>query len=394
MSDPDKHVPPERDPNARFGTRAVHAGWEPDAQTGAIMPPIYLTSTFVQDGPGQPRGGYEYTRTQNPTRFALQDALADLEGGAAAFTFASGMAAIHTLLLTLKPGDLVVSGNDLYGGTHRLFNRIEERFGIRVQYVDTSDPAVLADLPGDTRLLYVETPSNPLLTVTSLEQAVAGARKVGAEMAVDNTFASPALQRPIEFGVDYVIHSTTKYIGGHSDVVGGAIVVRDEARIDELWFHQNSAGTANSPFDAFLTLRGLRTLEVRMERHCANASALAEFLVEHPGVERVLYPGLPDHPGHEIARRQMDGFGGMLSFEIPGGIPRATALVKDVRIFQLAESLGGVESLIELPAPMTHASVPKEERLAKGIADGLVRLSVGIENFEDLRADLERALGQ
>ena len=394
MSDPDKHVPPKRDPDARFGTRAVHAGWEPDAQTGAIMPPVYLTSTFVQDGPGQPRGGYEYTRTQNPTRFALQDALADLEGGAAAFTFASGMAAIHTLLLTLKPGDLVVSGNDLYGGTHRLFNRIEERFGIRVQYVDTSDPAVLADLPGDTRLLYVETPSNPLLTVTSLEQAVAGARKVGAEMAVDNTFASPALQRPIEFGVDYVIHSTTKYIGGHSDVVGGAIVVRDEARIDELWFHQNSAGTANSPFDAFLTLRGLRTLEVRMERHCANASALAEFLVEHPGVERVLYPGLPDHPGHEIARRQMDGFGGMLSFEIPGGIPRATALVKDVRIFQLAESLGGVESLIELPAPMTNASVPKEERLAKGIADGLVRLSVGIENFEDLRADLERALGQ
>ena len=394
MSDPDKHVPPKRDPDARFGTRAVHAGWEPDDRTGAIMPPVYLPSTFVQDGPGQPRGGYEYTRTQNPTRFALQDALADVEGGAAAFTFASGMAAIHTLLLTLKQGDLIVSGNDLYGGTHRLFNRIEERFGIRVQYVDTSDPAVLADLPADTRLLYVETPSNPLLALTSLEQAVAGARKVGAEVAVDNTFASPALQRPIEFGADYVIHSTTKYIGGHSDVVGGAVVVRDEARIDELWFHQNASGTANSPFDAFLTLRGLRTLEVRMERHCANASALAEFLVEHPGVGRVLYPGLPDHPGHEIARRQMDGFGGMLAFEVPGGVPQATALVKDVRIFQLAESLGGVESLIELPAPMTHASGPEEERLAKGIADGLVRLSVGIENFEDLRDDLERALGQ
>ena len=316
MSNPDKHVPPKRDPDARFGTRAVHAGWEPDDRTGAIMPPVYLTSTFVQDGPGQPRGGYEYTRTQNPTRFALQDALADVEGGAAAFTFASGMAAIHTLLLTLKQGDLIVSGNDLYGGTHRLFNRIEERFGIQVLYVDTSDPAVLADLPADTRLLYVETPSNPLLALTSLEQAVAGARKVGAEVAVDNTFASPALQRPIEFGADYVIHSTTKYIGGHSDVVGGAIVVRDEARIDELWFHQNASGTANSPFDAFLTLRGLRTLEVRMERHCANASALAEFLVEHPGVGRVLYPGLPDHPGHEIARHQMDGFGGMLAFEI------------------------------------------------------------------------------
>ena len=394
MSNPDKHVPPKRDPDARFGTRAVHAGWEPDDRTGAIMPPVYLTSTFVQDGPGQPRGGYEYTRTQNPTRFALQDALADVEGGAAAFTFASGMAAIHTLLLTLKQGDLIVSGNDLYGGTHRLFNRIEERFGIQVLYVDTSDPAVLADLPADTRLLYVETPSNPLLALTSLEQAVAGARKVGAEVAVDNTFASPALQRPIEFGADYIIHSTTKYIGGHSDVVGGAIVVRDEARIDELWFHQNASGTANSPFDAFLTLRGLRTLEVRMERHCANASALAEFLVEHPGVGRVLYPGLPDHPGHEIARHQMDGFGGMLAFEVPGGVPQATALVKDVRIFQLAESLGGVESLIELPAPMTHASVPEEERLAKGIADGLVRLSVGIENFEDLRDDLERALDQ
>jgi len=394
MSNPDKHVPPKRDPDARFGTRAVHAGWEPDDRTGAIMPPVYLTSTFVQDGPGQPRGGYEYTRTQNPTRFALQDALADVEGGAAAFTFASGMAAIHTLLLTLKQGDLIVSGNDLYGGTHRLFNRIEERFGIQVLYVDTSDPAVLADLPADTRLLYVETPSNPLLALTSLEQAVAGARKVGAEVAVDNTFASPALQRPIEFGADYVIHSTTKYIGGHSDVVGGAIVVRDEARIDELWFHQNASGTANSPFDAFLTLRGLRTLEVRMERHCANASALAEFLVEHPGVGRVLYPGLPDHPGHEIARHQMDGFGGMLAFEVPGGVPQATALVKDVRIFQLAESLGGVESLIELPAPMTHASVPLEARLAKGITDGLVRLSVGIEDPADLIADLEQALAK
>lgn len=394
MSDPDKHVPPARDPDARFGTRAVHSGWEPDEQTGAVMPPVYLTSTFVQDGPGQPRGGYEYTRTQNPTRFALQDALADLEGGAAAFTFASGMAAIHTLLLTLKPGDRVVAGKDLYGGTHRLFNRVIERFGVLIDYVDTSDPAVLGALPGDTRLLYVETPSNPLLTVTSLEQAVAGARKVGAEVAVDNTFASPALQRPLEFGADYVIHSTTKYIAGHSDVVGGAVVVRDEERGEDLWFHQNSAGTVNSPFDAFLTLRGLRTLEVRIERHCANARALAEFLDAHPGVDRVLYPGLASHPGHAIASSQMADFGGMLSFELPGGVPQSSALVQAVRIFQLAESLGGVESLIELPAPMTHASVPLEERLAKGITDGLVRLSVGIEDPADLVADLEQALAK
>ena len=394
MSDPDKHVPPKRDPDAHFGTRAVHAGWEPDAQTGAVMPPVYLTSTFVQDGPGQPRGGYEYSRTQNPTRFALQDALADLEGGAAAFTFASGMAAIHTLLLTLKPGDRVVAGKDLYGGTHRLFNRVMERFGVLIDYVDTSDPAVLGALPKDTRLLYVETPSNPLLTITSLEQAVAGARRVGAEVAVDNTFASPALQRPIEFGADYVIHSTTKYIAGHSDVVGGAVVVRDEAHSEDLWFHQNSAGTANSPFDAFLTLRGLRTLEVRIERHCANARALAEFLHSHPGVDCVLYPGLASHPGHAVAREQMSDFGGMLSFDLPGGIPQSSALVKAVRIFQLAESLGGVESLIELPAPMTHASVPLEARLAKGITDGLVRLSVGIEDPADLIADLEQALAK
>ncbi len=307
---------------------------------------------------------------------------------------AGTVAALGPAVDGLAVGDRVVAGKDLYGGTHRLFNRVMERFGVLIDYVDTSDPAVLGALPKDTRLLYIETPSNPLLTITSLEQAVAGARRVGAEVAVDNTFASPALQRPIEFGADYVIHSTTKYIAGHSDVVGGAVVVRDEAHSEDLWFHQNSAGTANSPFDAFLTLRGLRTLEVRIERHCANARALAEFLHSHPGVDRVLYPGLASHSGHAVAREQMSDFGGMLSFELPGGIPQSSALVKAVRIFQLAESLGGVESLIELPAPMTHASVPLEARLAKGITDGLVRLSVGIEDPADLIADLEQALAK
>lgn len=379
------------DPDLRFDTRAVHAGWTPDAATGAVMPPIYLTSTYVQDEPGRPRGGFEYSRTQNPTRFALQDAMASLEGGAAGFTFASGMAAIHTLLLTLRPGDRIVAGADLYGGTHRLFTRVEERFGLRFTYVDTSDGARLRDLPEDTRLLYVETPSNPLLKITDLRAAAAAARRVGAELAVDNTFATPALQRPIEHGADYVIHSTTKYIGGHSDVVGGALVARDPARKEALWFHQNSAGTGNSPFDAFLTLRGLRTLPLRMARHCATAQMLAEFLLRCPAVRRVLYPGLPSHPGHAVARSQMRGFGGMIAFELADEA-QARRFVQGLRVFSLAESLGGVESLVELPAPMTHASLAAERRRAAGIADGLVRLSVGIEDPEDLRRDLERAL--
>ncbi|HEX9794706.1 MAG TPA: PLP-dependent aspartate aminotransferase family protein [Planctomycetota bacterium] len=378
----------------KLATRAVHAGWEPEARTGAVNPPIYMTSTYVQDAPGEPREGFEYTRTQNPTRFALQDALADLEGGAAAFACASGMAAIHTLLLTLKPGDRVVAGTDLYGGTHRLFTRIEQRFGLRFDFVDTSDPAALAALPADTRLLYLETPSNPLLQITPLAAASAAARRVGAEVAVDNTFATPALQRPFEFGADYVVHSTTKYIGGHSDVVGGALVIRDPAKKEEVWFHQNSAGTSNSPFDSFLTLRGLRTLSLRMERHCENAQRLAEYLEAHPGVQKVHYPGLASHPGHAAAREQMSAFGGMVCFEVPGGEPQGRALVQALQIFLLAESLGGVESLVELPAPMTHASIPAAVRHAAGIEDGLVRLSVGIEDFGDLRADLDQALAR
>jgi len=375
-----------------LGTKAVHAGWEPEELTGAVMPPIYMTSTYVQDAPGEPRRGFEYSRTQNITRYALQDALTALEGGACGFTFTSGMAAIHTLMLTLKPGDHIVAAQDLYGGTHRLFRKIEERFGLRFTYIDARKPELLDDLPKDTRMLYLETPSNPLLNITPLERAVAGARKVGAEVCVDNTFATPILQSPIEYGVDYVIHSTTKYVAGHSDVVGGALIARDEARKEDIWFHQNSAGTVNSPFDAFLTLRGLRTLHLRMQRHCENARHLADYLQSHAKVERVIYPGLASHPQHDIAREQMRDFGGMLCFELPGGVPQATELVKRTKYFALAESLGGVESLIELPAPMTHASVPPEQRAEIGIADGLVRLSVGIEDAVDLERDLAEAL--
>ena len=380
-----------RDPHG-FGTRAVHAGWTPDPATGAVMPPIYMTSTYVQDAPAEPRQGYEYSRTQNPTRFALQEALADLEGGAAAFACGSGMAAIHTLLLTLRSGDLVVAGDDLYGGTGRLFRRVEQRFGLRFLFVDTSQPAELARIPSDTRLLYLETPSNPLLKLTPLAAAVEAARRVGAEVAVDNTFATPALQNPIAYGCDYVIHSTTKYVSGHSDVVGGALVIRDAARKEDVWFHQNSAGTSNSPFDSFLTLRGLRTLHLRMERHCENARRLAAFLEEQPKVERVIYPGLASHPQHALAREQMRDFGGMLCFEVAGGEPAARAVVARLELFALAESLGGVESLVELPAPMTHASVPPEIRRKIGIGDGLIRLSVGVEDGADLERDLGRAL--
>lgn len=375
--------------NDRFDTRAVHAGWTPEERTGAVMPPIYLTSTYVQDAPARPRQGYEYSRTQNPTRFALQEAIASLEGGACAFGFASGMAAIHTLCLTLKPGDLVVAGNDLYGGSHRLFNKVQARWGLRFEYRDLTRAENLRTLPRELRLLYLETPSNPLLGITDLDLAVAEARRRGAEVAVDNTFATPALQRPLERGADYVLHSTTKYIGGHSDVVGGALVAREAAKKDELWFHQNAVGAVNSPFDAFLTLRGLRTLHLRMQRHCASALELAQWLARHPRVRKVYYPGLADHPGHALARAQMQAFGGMISFELENEA-QGRAFIAGLRLFALAESLGGVESLVELPAPMTHASIPAEMRRQIGIADGLVRLSVGIEDPADLRADLER----
>lgn len=374
-----------------FDTRTVHSGWEPEERTGAVMPPIYYTSTYVQDGPAEPRLGYEYSRTQNPTRFALEHAIRDLEGGARGMTFASGMAAIHTLLLAFDSGDLIVAGNDLYGGTYRLFSQVEQRRGLRFLFIDTSDPEALKQIPQDTKLLYLETPTNPLLRITSIEKAVAAGKRVGARVALDNTFATPALQRPIEGGVDVVIHSTTKYVCGHSDVVGGALVTADEGYGEELAFLQNSAGGVNGPMDAFLTLRGLRTLHLRMERHCRNAEHLADFLESHPAVERVIYPGLPSHPGHDVARSQMSAFGGMISFDLAGGLDASRRLVERVELFALAESLGGVESLIEIPPLMTHASIPGEERRAAGMADGLVRLSVGIEDPDDLRRDLERA---
>ncbi|MDP6850962.1 MAG: PLP-dependent aspartate aminotransferase family protein [Planctomycetota bacterium] len=395
MSEPTDRKQGERYANFSFDTQVVHAGWDAHAEpTGAVMPPIYMTSTYIQDGPAKPRMGYEYTRTQNPTRFALQDALAALENGKAAFTCASGMAAVHTLMLTLKPGDLIVAGRDLYGGSHRLFDEIQARFGLRYLYVDTTQADVLDNLPEDTTLLYLETPSNPTLCVTDLEAAIAGAKKVGARTAVDNTFATPALQRPLDLGADYVLHSTTKYICGHSDVVGGALIVKDEKLADDIWFHQNSAGTSNSPFDAFLTLRGLRTLHLRMERHCTTALQIAEWLDQHEGVGKVLYPGLPNHLNHDSAKRQMKAFGGMVSFVLPGGVPQSTRFVEACKLFSLAESLGGVESLIELPAPMTHASLSPEKRKEIGIEDGLVRLSVGIEDSNDLLADLDQALAE
>ncbi len=385
-------MPPMSSSEHGFGTRAVHAGWQPEEKTGAVMPPIYMTSTYVQDAPGRPRQGFEYSRTQNITRFALQDALAELEEGAAGFTFTSGMAAIHTLLLTLKPGDRIVAGDDLYGGTYRLFTQIAQRFGLIFDFIDTSNPESFRELPADTRLLYLETPSNPLLKLVPLQQAIDAAHAVGAEVAVDNTFATPALQRPLTLGADYVIHSTTKYIAGHSDVVGGALIVRDEGLKEDLWFHQNSAGTINSPFDAFLTLRGLRTLALRMERHCANALRVAEAMEAHPKVAKVIYPGLKSHPQHALMQQQMAAGGGMVCLEVDGGEEEARTVVQHLKVFALAESLGGVESLVELPAPMTHASIPAETRRKIGIADGLVRLSVGIEDADDLIADLNGAL--
>ena len=396
MSEPTKDFSTRssHDSAQSFSTRVVHSGWEPDEQTGAVMPPICMTSTYVQDSPGKPRNGFEYSRTQNVTRFALQDALCDLEQGHAGFTFTSGMAAVHTLMLSLESGHRVVAGADLYGGTHRLFSRIEKRFGLKFDFIDTTDGAMLNNLPSDTRLLYLETPSNPLLSLTDLERAIAAAKKVGAEVAVDNTFATPALQQPLTMGADYIMHSTTKYCSGHSDVVGGALVVANAEQAERIAFHQNSAGTVNSPFDAFLTLRGLRTLDVRMERHCANAMAVAKYLEAHPKISKVIYPGLESHPQHDIAKKQMKDFGGMVCCELPGGIEPATTLVNNLNIFALAESLGGVESLIELPAPMTHASIPPEQRRAIGIEDGLVRLSIGIESADDLIDDIEQALAK
>jgi cystathionine gamma-lyase len=374
-------------------TLAVHAGQESDPRNGAVMTPVYYSSTFEQDAPARPRGGYEYSRTANPTRTALQENLAALENGAWGLAFASGLAATAALCHRLRPGDHVVATNDLYGGTFRLFKRCFEQFGIAFSFVKASDPvAVERAFSPTTRYLFLESPTNPLLTISDLAALAALARARNALTVVDNTFATPYLQRPLELGADVVLHSLTKYLGGHSDVVGGALIGRDEALRAELAFYQNAVGGQLGPMDSFLFLRGIKTLAVRMERHCANAARIAAALAEHPLVERVHYPGLATHPGHALARRQMRAFGGMVSFELKGGIPAANAFACATELFTLAESLGGVESLVEVPASMTHASIPREKRLEAGLSDGLVRLSVGIEHVDDLLADVAQAL--
>jgi cystathionine gamma-lyase len=377
----------------RLATRVVHAGQSPDPGTGAIMTPIYNSSTFVQETPGKHKG-YEYSRTGNPTRAALEACLAELEGGAHGLAFSSGSAAHATAMHLFAPGDHVVCVDDVYGGTYRLLENVfRPSAGITTTFVSLERPEELRSaLRPDTKMVWLETPTNPLLRVIDLAATIGVAGAAGVPVWVDNTFATPALQRPLELGAAAVVHSTTKYLNGHSDVVGGAIVVDDRALFERLAYLQNAIGAVPGPTDAWLVLRGIKTLDVRMERHSDNAAAVARFLAAHPKVSRAIYPGLPDHPQHELARRQMKRFGGMVSFELEGGLEAARRVCSATRIFALAESLGGVESLIEAPALMTHASIPRELRLRRGLADGLVRLSVGIEDAEDLIADLDQAL--
>jgi cystathionine gamma-lyase len=378
----------------RFATRAIHVGQEPDPATGATITPIYQTSTYTQEAPGQHKG-YEYSRTANPTRSALEECVAALEGADYGLAFASGLAATVATMSLLSPGDHVVAGDDLYGGTYRLFERVLPRTGgLEFTYADTTDPkAVERALRPETRLLWIETPTNPMLTLSDIGELSEMAHGRGAVVVVDNTFASPYFQNPLALDADIVVHSTTKYMGGHSDVVGGAVVTSNEGFYEEIKFYQNAAGGVPGPFDSWIVLRGLKTLAVRMRQHEENALAVAEFLQDHPEVETVTYPGLPSHPQHELARRQMSGFSGMVSFTLKGGAEAAYAAVQKTRVFSFAESLGGVESLITHPATMTHAAIPKEKREARGVTDGLMRLSVGIEDKEDLISDLDRAIG-
>jgi cystathionine gamma-synthase len=375
-----------------FETLAIHAGQEPDPLTGAVVPPIYQTSTYKQDGVGGLRGGYEYSRTRNPSRAALEECLAALEGGVAGLAFASGMAAEDCLLRTVcSPGDHVVIPNDAYGGTFRLFSKVYERWGVSYQPVPLGDVAAVRAAAGQrARVIWVETPTNPLLGIADISALADVAHETGALLVVDNTFASPYLQRPISLGAGVVVHSTTKYLGGHSDVVGGALVVADAGLGERLAFHQNAMGPVAGAFDAWLTLRGIKTLGVRMDRHCQNAARVAEMLTAHPAVSEVRYPGLSSHPGHELAAKQMRGFGGMVSFRLKGGAGQAAGVCARARLFTLAESLGGVESLIELPGRMTHASAAGSPL---AVPEDLVRLSVGIENADDLIEDLRQALG-
>jgi cystathionine gamma-lyase len=392
MNDKSKPAAANRD---EFATRAIHAGQEPDPSTGAVITPIYATSTYVQASPGTHKG-YEYSRSQNPTRFAYERCLADLESGRHGFAFASGMAATATMLDLLDSGSHVIAMDDLYGGTYRLFDRVRRRSaGLSFSFLDLSDiAAVEAAIRPETRMIWVETPTNPLRELVDLEAIARLAKHRDLVSVCDNTFASPYVQRPLELGFDVVMHSTTKYINGHSDMVGGALIAgSNEALAERLRFLQNAVGAIAGPFDSFLALRGLKTLALRMERHCSNALALAEWLETQPAIGSVRYPGLASHQQHDLAKRQMRGFGGMVTAVLKGGLPAAKSMLERTRLFALAESLGGVESLIEHPAIMTHASIPPEQRAAIGIEDGLVRLSVGVEDVEDLRRDLEQALG-
>jgi cystathionine beta-lyase/cystathionine gamma-synthase len=382
----------ERTPG--FSTRAIHAGQKPDPATGAVVVPIYQTSTFAQDAVGKHRG-YEYARTGNPTRAALEQCIASLEGGAHGLAFASGMAAEAAVMQLLKPGDHTVAVDDLYGGTYRLFRRVLEPMGLSFSFVDGADlAAVEKSLTERTRMVWLESPTNPLLKLVDIEAVSKLAHARQALVVVDNTFMSPYFQRPLSLGADIVMHSATKYLGGHSDVIGGTLVVNREDLFERLAFLQNAVGGVPGPMDAWLVLRGLKTLAIRMREHDSNARLVASFLSEHPKVARVFYPGLPNHPQRDVARRQMSGFGGMISFEVKGGLEPARRVVERTRLFTLAESLGGVESLIELPAAMTHASIPAETRRAHGVADGLVRVSVGIEDAADLISDLDQALAE
>jgi len=378
------------DHSQRLETLCIHAGQDPDPTSGAVMQPIVLASTFVQDGPGNYKE-YDYSRAGNPTRTALEKCLAALEGAKHGVAFGSGCAATSAILLSLKTGDHVLCSDDVYGGTFRIFDKVMKQWGLEASFVDMSDLAkVKAAVKPTTRLVWLETPSNPMLKIIDIAAVADIAKKAGARLVVDNTFATPMLQRPLELGATMAIHSTTKYLNGHSDVVGGAVLTSDDASAEQLHFLQKSVGGVPSPFDCYMVLRGLKTLGVRMKAHVAGAKVIAEHLSKHKQVERVFYPGLPSHKGHDIASRQMKAPGGMISFELAGGIAASTAFLKALRVFACAESLGGVESLAEHPAIMTHASIPADARRALGIGDGLIRLSVGVEDADDLREDLER----
>jgi cystathionine beta-lyase/cystathionine gamma-synthase len=377
----------------KIGTKFIHAGVEPDPTTGAIMTPIYQTSTYVQEAPAQHKG-YEYARSQNPTRTALETAFAAIENGQFGLAFSSGVAATDAVIKLLQPGDEVIAGNDMYGGSYRLFSKVFEKFGIKFHYINMQDAENIRQYMNDkTKLIWIETPTNPLMNITDIEAVAAIAKSSGVLLCVDNTFASPYLQNPLDLGADIVMHSVTKYIGGHSDVIQGCLVINNKELKEQLYFIQKSCGAVPGPQDCFLVLRGIKTLHVRMQRHCENGEKVAQFLRNHPKVEKVFWCGFEDHPNFAVAKKQMRGFGGMMSFILKdNSVDAAKKLLSSTKVFALAESLGGVESLINHPASMTHASIPREERIKNGLSDSLIRLSVGIEDVEDIIEDLEQAI--